>query len=213
MCHRHAYDADIGARLSAAAMQVAEQNERVEFLFCPMPGDALCQLRLQAVAQARARCPEKVGITLVRLPDAQSPVPDLVFDAMVTPWLPELKNERGSMRCRQVTRWMVQRSTHVIRYAYELLCDCEVRLRGRAALRIIDIAAPATAQAILDKVPELTEREQTVLRSVRQGATLAAAGARLGMSGAGAGRLLRIGCMKLRKTIRQDIGDRKVWRG
>lgn len=209
--HRDIYDADIVDRLQAAAEQIINENDTVEFLLYQC-GDFSNQCILAAL-RVRNIFSEKVRITLVLPEDyfahpgrnlvyGKENIPLCMADRIVMPHIEPPKHKTGSyIRYSRTMQWMLQRSTHLIKYLYEHLYEAENRLADVPGLEVIDIASEKTVQAIAETVVTIPERARSVYLRVKAGDNFENIAEPLRVSPNRVRQILDSGCKKLRRHL------------
>lgn len=212
LSHESIYDADIEDRLQAAADQVVNENESVEFLL-NNKGRIFYDCLLAAL-RAKARRPQAVTITITyhgyRTTDGEDTILSQIADKILT-FNPEIKqNNSNDLFQTEMWQWIIHQSTHLITCLYDKLCEPENQVLDYAkardesgALTIINIASPETEQVIVDSIQLLSNQEQTVLHNVIEGNTLKEAGKMLGIRLGQTRQILEHGCRKIKRQLYQ----------
>ena len=209
------YDVDIESRLQAVVDQIVTEHETVEFLIYPL--DTFYYLCLSAVLRAKMCYPHKVTITLVVQHNSYfARVPACMIDQTVTLRFATVKTNDISISHNRRLKWLVQKSTHLVRYIYERLYDADCHLPKRSdALEIIGLENPETENAIEKATSLLSEKEQIIYQRMNEGCTMKEAGRALGVGQEWARQQLQHGCRRIRKQLHQryhrmlGIGARK----
>lgn len=114
--HRELYDVDIEGRLQAAVDQIVAENDTVEFLLHDY-GEFYNQCLLAAM-RARSRNPQKVTITFVcdNMVKCRWIAPLYVADKVFILPKATYKSKDLTLPFKRLVRWVIQNSTHLIRY-------------------------------------------------------------------------------------------------
>ena len=185
--HNDVYDPDIDNMLQSAVEKVVDENETVEFLVYQHGRFYNCCFL--AALKARSRYPGKVTITIVLHEEyfegrgmyawnKHSWIPFCMVDRVIIPPVDKSITEGTKRRSttpsyKQIIRWLLARSTHLISYLYRDLFEIENRLLNRAeamhTLTIIDVSCSETVQAIANCVGHLPDRERLVYQAISAG--------------------------------------------
>lgn len=195
--HRGAYDHDIYQRLLNAVQQVVSKNDEVEFLIGAR--GTFYELSLLAAFHIKQHFPKKkITVTVVVIPEEREKVitalkeggtgiPPYIIDRVISPPpFPAPKNERNFTLVQdRLMRWMINQSTHLIAYQYLVFMETEKRqllYARKQGIRVIDITSEETAEAIMEKLNQLSEQHRIIIHKLLEGETLAAIGRRFGIS-------------------------------
>ncbi len=214
--HKDIYDTDIDAMLLSAVEKVIEENETVEFLVY-QHGSFYNRCFLAAL-KARSCYPEKVTIALVLHEDyfeGQGKyawkkcewIPLCMVDRVVVPPVEKTICQRRdtSLPYRQVVRWLMKHSTHLISYLYRGLFGAENRLLDRAeampALTIIDISRAETALDIAEHVWQMPDRERRVYQALAAGYKNQHISEQMGITNSRVSQILQRGCHRISEHL------------
>lgn len=204
MGHEDVYDVNIESRLQLAVDQIVANHESVEFLIYQR--GKFYELCLLTALKAKTCQPQKVTITLVVHKDGAHYVsaPDCMIDKTVVLCFERPKKDAVYILHKKALRWLIQNSTHVITCVYGQLYDPYNRLPQRLPmLEVISLESPEIETAILEIVPSLTEKEQTIYQKISEGYMLKEAGQVLGVSHERARQILAQGSETIRKHLRR----------
>lgn len=172
--HKDIYDEDIYERLTRAVFDIVRQEDTVEFQFCS-PGYfyALC---LAAVLEAKQFFLRKnISVSFVTknksreyLKQNRKEIPVSIADKIISPppgILSESKRD-ATLEGKQLERWVIRRSTHIISYIYPVFFDAsykQYKYAQKQNIAMTEIANPKMAEEIHGKIPFLPERQKAVI--------------------------------------------------
>ncbi len=220
--HNDVYDPDIDNMLQSAVEKVVDENETVEFLVYQHGRFYNCCFL--AALKARSRYPGKVTITIVLHEEyfegrgmyawnKHSWIPFCMVDRVIIPPVDKSITEGTKRRSttpsyKQIIRWLLARSTHLISYLYRDLFEIENRLLNRAeamhTLTIIDVSCSETVQAIANCVGHLPDRERLVYQAISAGHKCRCLTEQMGVNKSRVHQILSNGCRR--------IGEHLNWR-
>lgn len=217
--HKDVYDADIDTMLQSAVEKVVEENETVEFLVYQR-GSFYNRCFLAAL-RARSCYPGKVTIAIVLHEEyfegrgmyvfrKHEWIPLCMADRIIIPPLTEAiagdsKSRDTTMPYKQMIRWLLKHSTHLISYLYRDLFGMENRLLDRAeaipALTIIDITRSETVQAIAERVSRIPDRERFVYQAISAGHECPHLAKQMGVNRTRVPQILMNGCRRISEHL------------
>ena len=176
--HKDIYDEDIYEKLTEAVFNIAELDDTVEFQFCSTGYFyALC---LAAVLEAKQRFPQKnIAIVIVARSESREYLvsnlkqnkiefPLYIADKVISPPPGVVTESERDMTLsgRQLERWTIRRSMHIISYVYPVFFDSahmQHRYAGNRGIAMTDITNPETTEEIRKNIQFLPERQKTVI--------------------------------------------------
>lgn len=203
--HLNIYDTEIDSMLQNAVESMVSENGKTDFLLF-LCNDFYSRCFL-TVLKAKARHPEEITITLV-LPENDyrrhktGGIPLCMVNRIIFPD----PNDCESSGYRKVIQWLIRQSTHLISCLYTAFYEQENHILAYAQripeLHILDIANADTAQAILERKPNMNDRERFIYERISGGGSPKEIAEALGIS---VGRLRQVfqhGCRILRESMR-----------
>lgn len=209
--HWNVYDADIEYRLQAAVDEVMRQNESVDFWLHPW-GEFFNYCFL-AVLRAKTRSPQTVRICLIVsesqydeiIQQKAGSVPACMFDEIRMYRVEHTQHRDWMIPYRMLQRFMVQKSTYIIKYIYKKLYDTDRKIldfsENRQATEVISVSSAETERIIMEHIGLMPEQEQHVFQKIDGGCTLKEAGAALGVGKERTRQILHHGCAILKKSL------------
>ncbi len=203
--HNDIYDAEIDSMLQSGIEHIVTENEKTDFLIFLRNNFYLkCFL---AVLKARAKHPEKVTLTLV-IPEEDyrknqtGGIPSYLIDRIIFPKQKDLNSNDH----KNVIRWLIRQSTHLICCLYRTLYGQENHIldyaQSKKKLQIIDITNVDTAQAILERTPKMSDRERFIFERLNDGSNPKEVAETIGVSRNRVAQVLNHGCRTLRESMR-----------
>lgn len=162
--HRDIYDTNLLEKLQDTVGQIVRENETVEFLI--YPNGNFYALALFAALQAKHKYGKKVTFTLVcrdRIPLDGTRIDRIEI--------------LSGYSAKEILRWIVRKSTHMISYWYEEFPQDESKIyklaKGITKLHMYDITSRGTQAKILKILEQLNlKRQREVWQKLSSGCTI-----------------------------------------
>ena len=192
-------------QLQTAVTKVVQESDSVEFLFyhhnCTEPFYDRCLLAANWIKQR-----SRNGVRITMLVNSRHydaflrqdgySVPLCMIDQAVPITVPDPSRRDYSQGYKTVMRGMLERADFVISGVYEAIFDTERNFlhHARDVLKrqIINVTDSKTEQAILERVPTLSQREQAVFQMVQGGMSQREIAAQLQLSSTRAQQIVRM---------------------
>lgn len=209
--HWSVYDADIEYRLQAAVDEVVRQNESVDFWLHPW-GEFFNYCFL-AVLRAKTRSPQTVKICLIVsesqytdiMQQKSGSIPACMIDEITMYRVEHTQYRDWMIPYRMLQRFIVQKSTYIIKYIYKKLYDTDRKIldfsENRQDTEVISVSSEETERIIIEHIGLMPEQEQHVFQKIDGGCTLKEAGAALGVGKERTRQILHHGCAILKKSL------------
>ena len=209
--HWSVYDADIEYRLQAAVDEVVRQNESVDFWLHPW-GEFFNYCFL-AVLRAKTRSPQTVKICLIVsesqytdiMQQKSGSIPACMIDEITMYRVEHTQYRDWMIPYRMLQRFIVQKSTYIIKYIYKKLYDTDRKIldfsENRQDTEVISVSSEETERIIIEHIGLMPEQEQHVFQKIDGGCTLKEAGASLGVGKERTRQILHHGCAILKKSL------------
>ena len=218
--HAELYDVDIEDRLQAAVDRIVTENDTVEFLL--HDHREFYNQCLLAAMRARARNPQKVTITLVcdSMIKCHRIAPLYVADRVFVLPKASYKSKDPTLSFKRLVRWVIQNSTHLIRYVYKEF-DSQVNyflnLASNQPLKIFPVTSEDTRQTIIEFYKNLSDRDRLVFERAAEGLPQNKIAENLNISSSRVSQILHYGFRTIHKDLkrryyikRATAGERRV---